>query len=486
MESCIFHSKWTQFLSESSMGKVNSIGSVQISDDGSCSLPESLSGYDSSEHPFTTLTAICKKLTGVEFLKSACPSCDDVRCPEGNECQMVDGLPTCVVRVPGGCEENKCGENGECKEDGDDYECLCKSGYRFDSVTCIDIDECAEEPCGNGKCSNTAGSYTCDCNKGYEFIKGTCEDIDECADESLNPCSETERCSNVEGGAVCDCLDTFIRKKKKSKECVCADGFENKDGVCVDIDECADGNTCGENEDCTNTRGNFKCSCKEGTKKGQDGTCQEFTPLVCDVQPQKPVIKAIKGNNVKVKLKGEVKKTFKKYADIKWTKNGEPWDPKSDGKSKFNGFVIRKYDAQDAGMYVGQIFINKDGESYKCEVEVEIVTLEGSVKLSIANAKTLTKKQKAGKPLTIKCDADIDNLKLKDPKSPDNINWYRVFADGDDQLLESNDNISIEKGIGTYLLTINNPTAADSGTYRCEFDQQGVDAFTDITIEIKG
>lgn len=55
-------------------------------------------------------------------------------------------------------------------------------------------------------------------------------------------------------------------------------------------------------QDCTNTRGNFKCSCKEGTKKGQDGTCQEFTPLVCDVQPQKPVIKAIKGNNVKVKV----------------------------------------------------------------------------------------------------------------------------------------------------------------------------------------
>ena len=38
-------------------------------------------------------------------------------------------------------------------------------------------------------------------------------------------------------------------------------------------------------------------------------------------------------------------------------------------------FFFRKYDAQDAGMYVGQIFINKDGESYKCEVEVEIVTL---------------------------------------------------------------------------------------------------------------
>ena len=40
-------------------------------------------------------------------------------------------------------------------------------------------------------------------------------------------------------------------------------------------------------------------------------------------------------------LKGETKKVFKKYADIKWTKNGDPWNPKSDGKSKFDGFIIR-------------------------------------------------------------------------------------------------------------------------------------------------
>ena len=38
---------------------------------------------------------------------------------------------------------------------------------------------------------------------------------------------------------------------------------------------------------------------------------------------------------------GEVKKTWKKYADIKWLKNNEPWDPKADGKEKFNGFTIR-------------------------------------------------------------------------------------------------------------------------------------------------
>ena len=36
-----------------------------------------------------------------------------------------------------------------------------------------------------------------------------------------------------------------------------------------------------------------------------------------------------------------MKKTWKKYADIAWLKNNEPWDPKSDGKEKFNGFTIR-------------------------------------------------------------------------------------------------------------------------------------------------
>ena len=50
------------------------------------------------------------------------------------------------------------------------------------------------------------------------------------------------------GSFICDCLDTFV-KDKKTKECVCADGYENKDGECVDINECDD-DPCGENEVC--------------------------------------------------------------------------------------------------------------------------------------------------------------------------------------------------------------------------------------------
>ena len=39
-------------------------------------------------------------------------------------------------------------------------------------------------------------------------------------------------------------------------------------------------------------------------------------------------------------------------------------------------------------------------------------------------------------------------MKLKDPKNPDNVNWYKVTDDGD-ELLDDTDNISIEKGIGS-------------------------------------
>ena len=49
------------------------------------------------------------------------------------------------------------------------------------------------------------------------------------------------------GSYICDCLDTFIRPAK-SGDCVCADGFESADGVCVDINECSSESACGKNE----------------------------------------------------------------------------------------------------------------------------------------------------------------------------------------------------------------------------------------------
>ena len=38
-------------------------------------------------------------------------------------------------------------------------------------------------------------------------------------------------------------------------------------------------------------------------------------------------------------------------------------------------------------------------------------------------------------------------VKLEDPKNPDNVNWYKVTDDGD-ELLDDTDNIVIEKARG--------------------------------------
>ena len=44
-------------------------------------------------------------------------------------------------------------------------------------------------------------------------------------------------------------------------------------------------------------------------------------------------------------------------------------------------------------------------------------------------------------------------VKLDDPKSPDNVNWYKVTDDGD-VLLDDSDTIAIERAKGGSLLTL--------------------------------
>ena len=40
-------------------------------------------------------------------------------------------------------------------------------------------------------------------------------------------------------------------------------------------------------------------------------------------------------------------------------------------------------------------------------------------------------------------------MKLDDPKSPDNVNWYKVTEDGD-ELLDDTDTIAIERAKGEH------------------------------------
>ena len=58
--------------------------------------------------------------------------------------------------------------------------------------------------CGMGSCRNHVGTYKCSgmCPMGYNGFRGRCMDINECA---RNPCLSGKNCRNTRGGYTCTC-----------------------------------------------------------------------------------------------------------------------------------------------------------------------------------------------------------------------------------------------------------------------------------------
>ncbi len=172
---------------------------------------------------------------------------------------------------------------------------MCPSGFKLaeDWKTCVDVDECAtmasvrEECGGEDLCKNTEGSYECLngtttspelphpvdplvsggspeehlCDEGYHFDyeRSVCVDVDECSEGEADCGGEGVTCVNLDPGY----------------ECVCGEGQRYDDHACVEVDECAETpGLCGPHGDCVDGKGaaEYSCDCHPGFRL-DGGTC---------------------------------------------------------------------------------------------------------------------------------------------------------------------------------------------------------------------
>eukprot|EP00118_Oscarella_pearsei_P024457 m.306112 g.306112 ORF g.306112 m.306112 type:complete len:2176 (+) comp40977_c0_seq1:115-6642(+) len=97
---------------------------------------------------------------------------------------------------------------------------LCPAGQRDVSGSCVDINECASNPCQNGAtCLNGDNKFECLCAVGYEGASCQSE-IDHC---HPNPCKNDGQCVNKIGQASCVCSDAFAGQFCDYHISTCAD-----------------------------------------------------------------------------------------------------------------------------------------------------------------------------------------------------------------------------------------------------------------------
>ncbi|KAM9313232.1 protein disulfide isomerase CRELD2 [Gastrophryne carolinensis] len=217
-----------------------------------------------------------------DFQKWFCIENLKVCCPPGTF------GPDCSACVGG--SERPCNGNGFCSGDGTrrgDGTCKCHTEYTGEScLDCADGYYSSERNATHSVCSACHESCkTCDgatsedcheCRHGWVEKDEGCVDHDECAAEE-SPCKEDQYCLNTQGSYSCNkcsagCSGCTGEGPDHCKEC--ASGYTLEDGTCKEINECENSEkVClGENEECVNTLGSYKCVCADGYEE-RDGQC---------------------------------------------------------------------------------------------------------------------------------------------------------------------------------------------------------------------
>ncbi|XP_019908484.3 hemicentin-1 isoform X2 [Esox lucius] len=227
------------------------------------------------------------------------------------------------------CKRNVCPAHQQCRNTEGGYQCFdsCPAGLRMgENGACVDIDECQDgsHMCRYSQiCQNTIGGYSCLCPRGYrsQGVGRPCLDVDECQ-QTPSPCAH--QCRNVPGSFRCLCPPgtvllgdgrscaglergqafsngTSVRARLRPQlvssagrpilsrhhgvsritRQSCPIGYTNRDGTCVDVDECLLRNPC--QHECRNTIGSFQCLCPQGYQLLSNGrSCKDIDE--CAVQ----------------------------------------------------------------------------------------------------------------------------------------------------------------------------------------------------------
>jgi MYXO-CTERM domain-containing protein len=269
----------------------------------------------------------------------------------------ADGKPGCVI----GCSPtNHCRDNGDaaagCTDVATGYTCSCSTGFVLNSTgtSCVTACPGTPDPCGAGigVCTaGAAGTWTCACNTGYVSTGGShpsCVDFNACDATAINNCttfpsnscvdeappSLTYHCNcgnpamqvgvGANGKPACvdidDCTPNHCRDGGDTGatctdpggitlgySCTCSTSFWDVGTVagrqsCVDVNECAGGNPCG-NGVCQNvgSGGGYQCLCNTGylTTGGTTPMCVH--PTVCDGAANNDCVISAPGNTCAIK-----------------------------------------------------------------------------------------------------------------------------------------------------------------------------------------
>lgn len=194
---------------------------------------------------------------------------EDGECVDKNECSG-DGVFTCNESNRGMCSNTEPG-----------YECLCNPGYVDNDGDCEDFDECNGPPgsfsCDAGeKCSNNVGGYDCVCADD-DFKKN---DAGECVAKNYCADDESNYGDSINGNTACG-AGSCTSGTGGTWSCSCPQGYQNAFVTNTTIPSCSDVNECDSNPcvapkgKCTNTIGGHECSCSDGYYNS-DGLCIDY------------------------------------------------------------------------------------------------------------------------------------------------------------------------------------------------------------------